>query len=78
MEIDLEFEGREKPVGRFSADMLCKELGTDRWVLIESQLEKTDHCHLGQPLTYAAGLQAVTIVGSQPASRRNTEQRSIG
>lgn len=62
MEIDLEFEGREKPVGRFSADMLCKELGTDRWVLIENQLEKTDHCHLGQPLTYAAGLQAVTIV----------------
>jgi hypothetical protein len=62
LDIDLEFEGREKPVGRFSADILCKELGTDRWVLIENQLERTDHCHLGQLLTYAAGLQAVTIV----------------
>jgi hypothetical protein len=60
--LELEFERREKAVGRFSADILCKELGTDRRMLIENQLERTDHCHLGQLLTYAAGLQAVTIV----------------
>lgn len=60
--VELELEAREKRVGRFSADILCKEVGADRWVLIENQLEKTDHSHLGQLLTYSAGLQAVTVV----------------
>ena len=60
--IDLEVEAIEKPVGPFSADILCKDLGTNRSVLIENQLERTDHRHLGQLLTYAAGLQAVTVI----------------
>lgn len=60
--IDLELEAQEKAVGPFRADILCKDIGTDRWVLIENQLERTDHGHLGQLLTYASGLEAVTIV----------------
>jgi len=60
--IDLELEAQEKSVGPFSADLLCKDTASDSWVLIENQLERTDHKHLGQLLTYAAGLQAVTIV----------------
>jgi hypothetical protein len=60
--IDLELEAQEKAVGPFRADILCKDVGTDSWVLIENQLERTDHTHLGQILTYAAGLDAVTIV----------------
>lgn len=60
--LELEFESREKDVGPFRADILCKDTLTDQWVLIENQLEKTDHSHLGQLLTYAAGLQAVTII----------------
>ncbi|MDP3285719.1 MAG: DUF4268 domain-containing protein, partial [Desulfobacterales bacterium] len=60
--IELELEAQEKNVGPFRADILCKDTATDHWVLIENQLEKTDHVHLGQLLTYASGLKAVTIV----------------
>jgi len=61
--MDLEVEAQEKNVGPFRADILCRETTTpDHWVLVENQLERTDHCHLGQILTYAAGLKAVTIV----------------
>lgn len=60
--IELELEAQEKNVGPFRADILCKDTATDSWVLIENQLQRTDHTHLGQLLTYAAGLQAVTIV----------------
>lgn len=62
IDIELELESQEKEVGPFRADLLCKDTATDDWVLIENQLERTDHCHLGQLLTYAAGLNAVTIV----------------
>lgn len=58
--IELELESQEKEVGPFRADILCKDTATDNWVLIENQLERTDHIHLGQLLTYAAGLNAVT------------------
>jgi hypothetical protein len=60
--IDLELEAQEKAVGPFRADILCKDIGTGVWVLVENQLERTDHSHLDQLLTYASGLQAVTIV----------------
>lgn len=60
--LDLEVEAQERNVGRFRADILCKDRDDDTWVLIENQLEQTDHGHLGQLMTYAAGLKAVTIV----------------
>jgi uncharacterized protein DUF4268 len=60
--LDLEVQATEEAVGPFRADILAKDTATDHWVLIENQLERTDHTHLGQLLTYAAGLQAVTIV----------------
>jgi len=60
--IDLVVEAEEKEVEPFRADILCKNEATDEWVLIENQLEKTDHKHLGQLLTYATGLGAVSIV----------------
>ena len=60
--IDLVVEAEEKEVGPFRADILCKDEATEEWVLIENQLERTDHKHLGQLLTYATGLDAVSIV----------------
>lgn len=74
LRIDLELEAQERPVGPFRADILCKDTETDRWVLVENQLERTDHVHLGQLLTYASGLEAVTIVWI--AARFTEEHRS--
>jgi Domain of unknown function (DUF4268) len=60
--LELELEAQEQNVGPFRADLLCRDVATSAWVLIENQLERTDHTHLGQLITYAAGLKAVTIV----------------
>lgn len=60
--MDLELEKQEKEVGPFRADILCKNTIDGTWVVIENQIEKTDHNHLGQILTYAAGLEAVAVI----------------
>ncbi len=60
--VELEVEAQERKVGPFRADILCKDIETNKWVVIENQLEPTNHKHLGQLLTYAAGLNAVTVV----------------
>lgn len=60
--IELELEGREVAVESFSADILARNLGDGSLVLIENQLERTDHTHLGQILTYLAGLDARTVI----------------
>jgi hypothetical protein len=60
--LELEVEAQEKGVGPFRADIVCRDTSDGTLVLIENQLERTDHTHLGQLMTYAAGLDAVTIV----------------
>jgi hypothetical protein len=60
--IELELESVEKDVGPYRADIVCRDTATDTLVLVENQLERTDHKHLGQVLMYGAGLNAVTIV----------------
>lgn len=59
---ELEVKEQEASVGSFSADILCRDVTNDSLVVIENQLEKTDHSHLGQLITYAAGLEASTLV----------------
>ena len=60
--MDLEFEATEKRVGDFRADMLCRNRIDDTRVVIENQLNPSNHQHLGKVLTYAAGLDAATII----------------
>lgn len=60
--MELECLGTEEGVGPFRADVLCRDLDSGSLVLVENQLESTDHKHLGQLITYAAGLDTVHIV----------------
>lgn len=60
--IPLELEGQEVAVESFSADILARNAHDDSLVLIENQLAVADHTHLGQIMTYLAGLDAQTVV----------------
>jgi len=59
---DLEVVSQEENVGSFKADILCRDSFRDTYIVIENQLERTDHSHLGQVITYAAGLDANSII----------------
>ena len=54
----------EAPVGGYKLDILTRDVGgeSDRQVVVENQLDVTDHSHLGQLLTYAAGYEANVVV----------------
>ena len=58
----LKFEAREKEIGPFRADLVCGIKDATQKVLIENQIEKANHEHLGKLLTYAADLKPVTMV----------------
>ena len=63
LELDLEIVQREAPVGSYRLDVLAKEKGPrGRNVAIENQIWWSDHGHLGQLLTYAAGVKAGVVV----------------
>lgn len=52
----------EKFVGSYRCDIICKDELTGKTVLIENQLEPTNHDHLGKIITYASGLDASVVV----------------
>jgi hypothetical protein len=60
--LELELEKVEVAVGPYAADILAKETVSGKYVIIENQLEKTNHDHLGKAITYASVLDATAIV----------------
>ncbi|MDO8427944.1 MAG: DUF4268 domain-containing protein [Candidatus Diapherotrites archaeon] len=66
LKIPLELVEREKAIGGFSADLVAKipnpDSESEEYVVIENQLEDSDHDHLGKLITYASGVEAKIVI----------------
>lgn len=60
--LDITVDETESSVGDFNVDIYASETGTDRKIIIENQLEDTDHDHLGKIITYASGKGADVVI----------------
>ena len=60
--LELEATDIEAAVESYSADIVAKDVRTGERVVIENQLEASDHKHLGQIMTYLAGIEAKSVV----------------
>lgn len=60
--IDITLIQTEASVGNFNVDILAEEENTGRKIVIENQLNSTDHDHLGKLITYASGFDAEIII----------------
>lgn len=67
--MNLELHTAEHAVGGFSLDLIGVDTVTGETVIVENQLEVSDHTHLGQVLTYAGGTDATNIVWLAPRFR---------
>ena len=53
---------KEMSVGSYRCDLVATDEITDIKVIIENQLESSNHDHLGKVITYASGLDAKVVV----------------
>jgi len=60
--LDITVDETESSVGDFNVDIFASETGTNRKIIIENQLEDTNHDHLGKLITYASGKSADVII----------------
>ena len=60
--LNLELINTEEKIGSFFIDILARDVDTNEKVIIENQLEITNHDHLGKLITYASGKDAKTII----------------
>lgn len=60
--LEITLDETESSVGDFNVDIYATETGTDRKIIIENQLEDTNHDHLGKLITYASGKSADIII----------------
>jgi hypothetical protein len=64
--LDLQIIEEEKSVGRYNVDILAEVVDDNRNVVIENQLNPSDHDHLGKSIAYASGVDADIIVWIAP------------
>ena len=72
--IDIELLSTEAKTGSFSTDILAVEVNTNNKIIIENQLEATNHDHLGKIITYASGHDAKTIIWIVKEAREEHRQ----
>ncbi len=60
--VDIKLTQTEASVGKFNVDILAEEENSGRKIIIENQLEDTNHDHLGKIITYASGYDAEIII----------------
>lgn len=62
IDLELELKGTEVFIGNYKADIVAEDLNSSYKVIIENQLEKTNHDHLGKIITYASGIEANIVI----------------
>lgn len=72
--IDIKLIQTEATVGRFNVDILAEEEDTGNKIVIENQLEPTNHDHLGKIITYASGFDANMVVWVVKEAREEHRQ----
>ncbi len=62
VDLEITVDETESSVGDFNVDIYASETGRERKIIIENQLEDTNHDHLGKLITYASGKSADIII----------------
>jgi hypothetical protein len=76
LDIDVSLVQAEASIGKFNVDILAEETTSGKKIVIENQLEQTNHDHLGKLITYASGVDATYVVWVV-ASERDEHKRAI-